>query len=408
MPHFDIGKIKEELKEKMNAKKVSRIILIVVFFLFLIVPSLLRNRIEGKESKYEKRYLAKYPSLVKNDGEFNDKYFKEFDDWASDNLWNRDTMIHNYNQFMYDTFSTVNKKSNFTIGQNREIFYTSENSIKNYTGIEYVDKENVEAGKEFLLAFDDLCKISNRSFYYMPLVDKEEVKAEYFPKSINKINEKNDIDRFVDKIKNETDVKVYYPKELLQKEKDKYTIFSRTGDVTHWTDRGAYMTYLDFMKTISENEKYDFKILGEEDFNIQKVWMSPDLYGGVSDPAEIEIFRLKEKNTEEFYYIVDESEENNTFDKVRYRNDKLKKGKNLLIIGDSYIDYYWMFYIQESFYNTVFLHFLKIEYLPYVLSLYNPDIIIFENASREFFLRIDNFKVYADYIKGVRDIIKRG
>ena len=404
MAHFDIKKI----KERFNVKKASRIILVIVFFLFLIMPSLFRNRIEGKESRYEKRYLVKKPSLVNKDGEFNNNYFKEFDDFVSDNLWNRDMMIHNYNQFMYDIFSTVNKKSDFVIGQNKEVFYTGENSINNYTGIEYTDKENFESGKDFLMAFDDLCKISNRSFYYMPLVDKEEVKADSFPKSINRINEKNEIDRFIDKIKNETDIKTYYPKNLLKKEKDRYNVFSRTGDVTHWTDRGAYMTYLDFMKTLSVDEKYDFKILKEEDFNIEKVWMSPDLYGGVNDPDEIEIFRLKEKNAEEFHYIVDESEEKNYFDKVRYKNDKMKKGKNLLIIGDSYIDYYWMYYIQESFYNTVFLHFLQIEYLPYALSLYNPDIIIFENASREFFLRIENFKVYADYIKGVRDIIKKG
>ena len=81
-------------------------------------------------------------------------------------------------------------------------------------------------------------------------------------------------------------------------------------------------------------------------------------------------------------------------------------GKNILIVGDSYMYSFWLYYLQESFHNTVYLHFTKQYFLPQVMLIYKPDIVIFENASREFFLNTPNFKELTNYMEGLRDLLK--
>ena len=401
-----MSRILEFIKTKIEFKKTINIILIIIFILFLSIPSIFRNRIEDVESKYEKRYLKKSPKIIDKDGKFNENYFKDFDDWASDNLWNRDYMINKYSQWMYDLFGVIRKDSSFMLGKNREVFFTGELSIDNYSGKKYIDDKTMEDGIRYLKNFEEISKMSKARFYYLPMVDKEAIKPEYFPKSVNKINEKSAVDEFVDKVKKETDINVYYPKELMLKSKEKYNVYARSGDVTHWTDRGAYITYVDFMKKLSKDLDYDFKIMKEEDFDIKMVPYAPELYGGVYDPEEVEVFRLKESFAEPIPYILEDTEENNTFEKMRYVNNKLKNGKNILIVGDSYMYSFWLYYLQESFHNTIYLHFTKQYYLPQVMLTYKPDIVIFENASREFFLNTPNFKGLADYMEGLKDLLK--
>lgn len=401
-----MSRILEFIKTKIEFKKIINIIFIIIFILFLSIPSVFRNRIEGIESKYEKRYLEKFPNIVNKKGKFNEKYFEAFDAWASDNLWNRDTMINKYSQWMYDIFGIIRKDSNFMLGKNREVFFTGELSIDNYSGKKYIDDKTMEDGIRYLKNFEEISKTSNGHFYYLPMVDKEVVKPEFFPKSVNKINEKNAVDEFVDKVKKETDINVYYPKELMLKSKEKYNVYARSGDVTHWTDRGAYIAYVDFMKKLCKDLDYDFIIKDEEDFDIKTVPYAAELYGGVYDPENVEVFRLKESFAEPIPYILEDTEENNTFEKMRYVNNKLKDGKNILIVGDSYMYSFWLYYLQESFHNTVYLHFTKQYFLPQVMLIYKPDIVIFENASREFFLNTPNFKELANYMEGLRDLLK--
>lgn len=394
---------KSKKKSESRFIKGLNIIFLIIFFALIIMPSLFRNRFPQVKSKYENRYLAEFPIIVTENNEFNFDYFKQFDDWANDNLWLRNDIIHTFSQFMYDIFSVIQKGSSFIVGQNKEIYFIGESALDNYLGVEYVDEKQEEEGKKFLTKLNRIASMSNASFYYIPVPDKESVMPETFAKSINKVNDNNEIDRFIEKIEKETDVKIYNPKELLIRQKDKYDVYSRTGDVTHWSERGAYNTYVDFMKYLRKNELYNYRILSEKDFDIKIIDSNPDLYGGIYDVDKLESFYLKEINykkvSDEF---TNKENEDNPRMRGRYYNKKLDGKKNILIVGDSYISSFWLYYLPESFNNTIFLHFGSIALLPEAVIKYHPDIIIYENASREFFVDNDELvqlnKILDNYI----------
>ena len=237
--------------------RLTNIIFIIIFFLVLIFPSLFRNRIQNKKAMYENRFLSTFPTVVDEEGKFNNSFFIDFDKWTMDNLWLRDKMIHIYNQFKYDVFNVIAKSNNFVLGKNKSVYYIGQQALKNFIGEKYVSDEVLNANVDFIKRFDEMCKNIGVNFYYIQLLDKESVMTESFPKSVNKISDTNQIDVFVDKIKNETDVDVYYPKEFLRDQKYFYQVFPRNGDVTHWSERGAYITYVDFMKHISKKENYN-------------------------------------------------------------------------------------------------------------------------------------------------------
>ena len=381
--------------------RITNIIFIIIFFLVLILPSLFRNRIENKVSKYENRYLSAFPKLVDAEGEYNDDYFVEFDKWSLDNLWLRDEMIHFYNQFKYDVFNAITKSNNFLLGKNKSVYYIGQRVMQNYIGEKYVSDQDLQDNVDFLESFDNMCKKIGVSFCFLQFLDKESVMTENFPKSVHKINDENQIDIFVDKIRKDTDVDVYYPKELLRDDKHFYDVFPRNGDVTHWTERGAYNTYVDFMKHISKKEKLNFKILKENDFDIKKVNTENNLYGGIKDSDKIETFYLKETNAKKYDYILNENEKVDNFFRVRYENDSLKNGKNVLIIGDSYINSYWLWYMPESFKNTVFITLNDFNMLTDIINKYDIDIIMWEQTSRQFHFYGESYKDlkwYIDYI----------
>ena len=386
-------------KKEINFIKILNIVFVTIFMLFLILPSLFRNRLPKTKSKYENRYLAEFPNIVNEDNEFNTDYFKQFDNFANDNLWLRDVFIHTYSQIMYDIFSIIEKGSNFLIGQKKEVYFVGEHVLDNYIGDDYIDEKTEEKGKDFLLKLDKIASISSASFYYIQMADKEMVEPENFPKAINKISDENEVDRFINKMKNETNINVYYTKEYLLKDKNKYDIFSRTGDVTHWSERGAFNTYVDFMKQLRDKEHRNYKILKEEDFDIKIINADPDLYGGIVDNDKLESFYLKNQN---FKKVSDEFEgredDGNPMHRGRYLNNKLNGSQNILLIGDSYISTYWLYYLPESFHNTIFLYFGNIGLLPEAIIKYKPDIIIFENASREFFLTNEELDTLNDIL----------
>ena len=389
-------------KDQNLKSRLTNIIFIIIFFLVLIFPSLFRNRIQNKKAMYENRYLNTFPAVVDEEGKFNNSFFIDFDKWTMDNLWLRDKLIHIYNQFKYDVFNVIAKSNYFVLGKNKSVYYIGQQALKNFIGEKYVSDEVLNTNVDFVKKFDEMCKNIGVNFYYIQLLDKESVMTESFPKSVNKISNTNQIDVFVDKIKNETDVDVYYPKEFLKEQKYFYQIFPRNGDVTHWSERGAYITYVDFMKHISKKENYNYKILSESDFDIKKIISEANLYGGIKDNDEMETFYLKKTNAKKYDYIFNEEEKVDNFLRVRYENDTLPHGKNLLIIGDSYINFYWLWYMPESFKNLVYISFNDFDKLSNIIKTYDIDTIIWEQTGRQFHFYGEDYgslSWYLDYVE---------
>ena len=144
-----------------------------------------------------------------------------------------------------------------------------------YIGIEkynFTEKE-LEKAKNNLIHFRDELKKKNIDFIFMVCPDKQSIYFEYMPDYIKRKSIKSGTDIFVEYIKNNTDIKVVYPKEELLKYKDKYQLYYKYD--THWNNLGAYIGYSELMKSLniyvdnidnvnikslSANERFNFDI----------------------------------------------------------------------------------------------------------------------------------------------------
>ena len=208
--------------------------------------------------------------------------------------------------------------------------------------------------------------------------DKQFIYSKYMPDYIKRKSIKSGTDIFVEYIKNNTDIKVVYPKEELLKYKDKYQLYYKYD--THWNNLGAYIGYSELMKSLNiyvENiDNVNIKSLSaNERFNFAGIYHYNDMANMLSlskikyynDDKTYIISNYITKNYETNYYI---SSENFSFNSKLYNNKS-----NIMIIIDSFglnmIDY-----IATGFRQSKFIHLdtFKNENI----TECKPDIVVFQ------------------------------
>jgi len=102
-------------------------------------------------------------------------------------------------------------------------------------------KESLEAKKEFL---DDL----GIEFYVYIASNKEEIYPEYMPDDYVRLHDKSKTDLAVDYLRENTDVNIIYPKDVLMSYKDDYNLYYKLD--THWNKIGAYIGFTEIMKAM--------------------------------------------------------------------------------------------------------------------------------------------------------------
>lgn len=245
-----------------------------------------------------------------------------------------------------------------------------------YIGIEkynFTEKE-LEKAKNNLIHFRDELKKKNIDFIFMVCPNKQFIYSEYMPDYIKRKSTKNGTDIFVEYIKDNTDIKVVYPKEELLKYKDKYQLYYKYD--AHWNTLGAYIEYTQLMKSFGiyidnvdikdfdGNQSYN---LGVYQYNDMAYLLSLNSLKYYNDDKTYIISNYITKNYETNYYI---SSENFSFNSKSY-----KSKDNIMIIRDSFglnmIDY-----IATGFRQSKFIHLdtFKNENI----TECKPDIVVFQ------------------------------
>lgn len=252
-----------------------------------------------------------------------------------------------------------------------------------YIGIEkynFTEKE-LEKAKNNLIHFRDELKKKNIDFIFMVCPDKQFIYSEYMPDYIKRKSIKSGTDIFVEYIKNNTDIKVVYPKEELLKYKDKYQLYYKYD--THWNNLGAYIGYSELMKSLNihvdnidnvnikslnGNKRFNFDI---HHYNDMANTMSLNKIKYYNDDKTYIISNYITKNYETNYYS---SNENFSFNSKLYNNKS-----NIMIIIDSFglnmIDY-----IATGFRQSEFIH--MDSFKNENITEYKPNIVVFELAEK--------------------------
>ena len=373
--------IKFELLQLFIKLKNKFGVILILFLCFLIMPNII-YRIFYKNfdhANYENRTLASKPILVlTNINEYPKKYEEYFNDYLP--FRNELVKLKNLN----DIFIFKNIiYGGVLLGKDKWLFPKGANSTERYIGIEkynFTEKE-LKKAKNNLIHFRDELKKKNIDFIFMVCPDKQFIYSEYMPDYIKRKSIKSGTDIFVEYIKNNTDIKVVYPKEELLKYKDKYQLYYKYD--THWNNLGAYISYSELMKSLNiyvnnidnvnikslnRNERFNFDIHFYNDmanvFSLGKIKYYND------DKTYI-LSNYIIKNYETNYYI---SIENFSFNSKSY-----KSKNNIIIIRDSYI-MGMLDYIATGFKQSEFIHIDSFKNKN--ITEYKPDIVVFESVER--------------------------
>lgn len=367
--------IKFELLQLFIKLKNKFGVILILFLYFLIMPNII-YRIFYKNfdhTNYENRALASKPILVLTN---INEYPKKYEEYFNDYLPFRNELVKLKNLSDIFVFKNILSKK-LLIGKDKWLF--NGNLVKKYIGIEkynFTEKE-LEIAKNNLIHFRDELKKKNIDFIFMVCPDKQFIYSEYMPNYIKRKSIKSGTDIFVEYIKNNSDIKVVYPKEELLKYKDKYQLYYKYD--THWNNLGAYIGYSELMKSLNiyvDNiDNVNIKSLSaNERFNFAGIYHYNDMANMLS------LSKIKYYNDDKTYIISNYITKNYYVkDGFLYNSKAYSSENNIMIIHDSYglnmIDY-----IVTEFEQSEFIHIDSFKNKN--ITEYNPDIVVFESVEK--------------------------
>lgn len=373
---FNLLKLFIRKLKLINIKNKFGVILIL-FLCFLIMPNIIYRMFYKNfdHTNYENRTLASKPILVlTNINEYPKKYEEYFNDYLP--FRNELVKLKNLNDIF--VFKNI-IYGGVLLGKDKWLFIKSANLNEKYIGIEeynFTEKE-LEKAKNNLIHFRDELKNKNIDFIFMVCPDKQFIYSEYMPDYIKRKSTKNDTDIFVEYIKNNTDIKVVYPKEELLKYKDKYQLYYKYD--SHWNSLGAYIGYTELTRILNIDNKSieSFKILEFDSSSVDRTLNV--FYNNISKMLSlnnIKYFR------DDIIYILEDYKYTLTNDFELWRENKvlrfdLYNSNNIMIIRDSYF-FEVLHYMSKGFKQVEYIHsdYFKNENI----AEYKPNVVVFESV----------------------------
>ena len=360
-------------------KNLINKIYIGIFFAILVVPLLAINRDSEDISEQENRPLSALPQLFKN-GSINKNITTDIENYLNDRIGFRDALISANALMQYHIFDRMENGKRYRLGPDGEFHIIENSMLEDYQHLNLFSDEKLAKHVDSFETVKDYLEKRNCEFYYMQCWDKQSIYPEYFPRSVNQYGDISRTDQLLEALGSRTDIDVIPLKQTLIDGKDDYEVYSKYGDPVHWTQRGAFLSYNDVMDTL--NKKHDFKVLGEDDFDITITDQGMSFYGGVRRSNFSEDFKLKNANA-----VLDENykNEHEVFGDTKiyhFTNDAAGNDTRVMIVGNSFIVNYLKEDFAESFGDMLMVWNDIGEDFPSWVEEYDPDIVIFEMVER--------------------------
>ena len=362
--------------------KISRIGFSVLFICMLVIPLLTTNLQQDKLSKSENRKLAPMAELYKEDGTLNGKFASDLETWINDNIGLRDWFVVNNANMQFYVFDVLANNSDSFLGPEGELNYATKSMLVDYQHLNLrTTKELEEIAESFQICAEYL-EQKGIPFYYFQCWDKHSIYPEYFPDTVLQYGSVSKTDQLVEILKEKTDIVVISPKNELINAKLQYDTYSEWGDATHWTQRGAFIGYNILMSEINQKSNRKYKVLTEEDYQIDITDQGSTLFGGIHKEDYIEKFSINNPKA----YLTEEApawlSQWQSRSRTIYQNDCIDNEDVLLVLGDSYFDSYLYDDFAESFHKVVFIWGDYFGELVDIVDYYQPTIVVAENAER--------------------------
>ena len=326
------------MKNTPNYDRAVKIVFIVAFSVLLLLPIVRINFHDGQISDSENRRLADMASFFDEQGNINPSFTHDFELWINDNIGLRSLMVRANTQIQYRVFHRLEDSPDMYLGPNGELNYITNAIMRDYQRNNKYDDEYLRSYALAMQELSDYAQQNGALFYYYQCWDKHSIYPEYFPLSIIPGSGDSRTDEMILALQRYTDVNVVSPKIDLINAKVDYNVFSVWGDPTHWSNRGAYIGYLDLMDAINRDSDIQYRVLAEDDYDLSLHDYGYTVAECVHETDYGEAFILLNPEAvlnNDLLTLYGEDERD-----LYYVNPFADNDTRLLIIGDSYFGCY--------------------------------------------------------------------
>lgn len=348
-------------------------VLVVLFALLLIGPSSLWFFLQpadydGTIDLTENRLLAQAPEFT---ARAIRQFPAQFDSFFSDHLPFRSDLIEIFAAMEYAFFDRF-ISSNVIVGEEGWLFYSNPadgNSVNSYKGVDHFTQEELAIIAANLTAARDKMEGMGIEFVVMFPPNKENIYPEYMPDSIKVVNPENRLDLLVDYLRENTDLRIVYPKDALLAEKAVRPVYYHQD--SHWNYLGAYVGTLELLNELGiENRPLSDVVVASGDAVFSDLRNMGRLDRILGDDVDWRIGGFSDYTSE-----VIEVDGNNV---IRMRSNN-PNGKKLLIQRDSFATAMTA-YLPSYFEETLFVHWNVFD--PAVIEAEMPDVFVMELVER--------------------------
>ena len=375
--------------------KLTHRIFTIIFMMILFLPLAFVNPYGDIVSEQENRMLAKRPAtsgLFLQPADFT----RQFDRWFADNVGFREQLIGLYKKL--DSLETQGQYSDgsniMLIGEQGHHYFADIGGwlIGKFQGKALLTDEQLVKLSDGLNAIQAYLNKKDIPFILMFCADKETIYPEYYPKSIIKGPDPDQLDTVSEYIMNHTNIDFFSVKACLLEAKKHYPVFDKVGDarmiLSHHSEIGAFFTYQELMKHITTYMP-QIKALTAEDVSF--TYHDVGDYQNISDVILLQDQRYRSLDSDFFTNIpLQHPSQGSAFE-----NDDASL-PTILIMRDSYTGNgnYISRYIPQHFGKTILIHWNNTRSLTEYIDILNPDIVVFEVAER---MLIDFPNAVADF-----------
>ena len=213
--------------------------LFIIIFLSLLLLPLIYLDTKSTVSKSEKRTLAPFPSLFKeNTIKINSEIFQQVDAYFNDRFGFRKKLVNLNADLKYKVLKgSGNDRA--IIGKNKWLYYILDDNFSDFMKSNLVDDATIIKFANQIKHRAEWCKKNNITFIFIIAPNKHNVYPEYYP--IERPSGITRTDQFLSYLDKEN-IEYLYPRDLLISKKNKDTLLYIETD-THWNQLGAYYAY---------------------------------------------------------------------------------------------------------------------------------------------------------------------
>lgn len=268
----------------------QRPMLWIIAFLILTVSPHLTYLFAQKyidTENYENRNTEKMPALNADNFE---AFPAAFEDYYNDNIPYRNQLIRLNNSIDYFVFQQ-SSNDKVLLGKDGWLFYTSDgNPVEQSLGYWLFSEEELKTIADNLTVTKEALASREIEFVLFIAPNKETIYTEYLPEEYEKIREETSVDQLVKYLRENTDIRVVYPKEeiLEAKEKDPDTLLYYKLD-SHWNAIGGYIGAESLARELGVNLEPR-----------EKLSITPN---GISDGDLSDILHIKIKDGDIEYFL---------------------------------------------------------------------------------------------------------